>query len=76
MKTFTKEQLTRLMNANKYIQLRTASNKTVALNCKVINMGRNATRLPNEESGFISYRIISFQEYISKKLPFIKINQK
>ena len=66
-------QIKKFVEANDYILVRLSSGHTIGINCKVAKL-KNIRGNPNskQESWIKSFvRAISFQEYISKKIPFI-----
>lgn len=61
---------------HKYVQLRFTSGRIMAINTKIIFLQRIWHRLysrnkGDEETNVISFRPLDFDEYISKKTPFV-----
>lgn len=58
---------------HKYIQIRFSSGLTVSVNCGVLKYYLSGfVKQWDQESEAVSYKPISFDEYISTKAPFIR----
>lgn len=67
-----KKQLLKAIERNSFIALRTYAGNTIGINCKIKNTKRiNDTKSIKGHSSFISFKPISFMEYISLKVPFM-----
>lgn len=74
MKNLTRSQVANICKAHKYILLRARAGWVMGVNCKVVDIGKNKTRInedPNKQSVFISFKPCEFDEYIYHKQPFI-----
>lgn len=65
------EELKKACDDNKYIIVRTYGGQTHAFNCKAADIAMKKAAGPKMETNYISFSPCSFQEYISKKIPFI-----
>jgi hypothetical protein len=74
MKSLSQFDLLKAVNANDYIIVRHCNGKVMGVNCRIareISLFKyGASHLV--ETNYISFRKCSFNEYISKKTPFIK----
>lgn len=57
---------------SKYLLLNSVYGYSIAINSKSILIGENKKKDENLESEFNSFKEIEFNEYISRKIPFIK----
>lgn len=64
-------QIRRAAKVHKYLLIRRYNGQQFAVNSKIIDIGENVSRPDNRETVFMSFKACNFQEYISKKLPFI-----
>ena len=72
VKYITYGQLLALCQNHKYLLLRRASGRASVLNCGLAKVAqRKLNREANEETGFVSFRAIGLNEYISLKAPFV-----
>jgi len=75
METLSKSQAYKIMKENDYVIFREYNGSTAAYNCKIINFKRfKKYENDNTKLIFISYNSCSFMEYISRKIPFLTIN--
>ncbi len=66
----TVSDIRRLCANNKYIGLRDGSGYLMGINCRVPFMGKNKNNDEKRKTEFISYKVLSLNEYISIKHPF------
>lgn len=59
------------IDANMYLALRYSDGEVLGFNPKLLNVKRIPRDLPDKDSRFQSFRLISFSEYISIKKPIL-----
>lgn len=68
----TVKQLENACAKHRFLLLRYPTGRVVGFNTKIAKMIRTRKNPdPNQKTDFISYHVISFQEYISNKVGFL-----
>lgn len=72
MKNLTKAQLKAILEKHEYVLLRDRNGEQFGINSKCMNLALKRINFKdNDESKYLSYRPVSFIEYINYKTPFI-----
>lgn len=78
IKCLTVNQIIKACDNNNYIAARFKNNDVIGINCRIAVLStikeKNAHRL-NNKTNYISYKPISFSEYIRIKYPFISTTE-
>ena len=72
MTKLTKAQLKAIFKKHEYVLLRDMQGEQFGINTKCMNLAlRRSTLKDNDETQYLSFRPVSFIEYINYKIPFI-----